>query len=230
MKYQNKRNGKVTANVTFDEKFKTYAIEFEDGTNTVITSATLKRWYVPMEEESESKTTADFAKELAESITSHIEENKVPSLSEMVAPAVESLNDSEKELTDEQYAEIGKEIAEQAKEKAARAKKNKKVKDPKRDTQESIKVIIGIIEKVGMTVRTYPSDPRTITVKNIDGKSLGDIHVGDKKFVLAIHENVVPQGWQADRVRNCLNSHAFDIVYDELNKLENLLNAIKEEN
>ena len=213
MKYQNKRNGKVTANVTFDEKFKTYAIEFEDGTNTVITGSTLKRWYVPVEDEEE----------------------------QMVEPEVESTDISNAIVADfEQdedicadgrpYAEIGKEIAEQAKEKAEQVKAKKKAKTPKRDMQESIQTIVGIIEKSGMQYKTYANDLRTITVKDPNGKSLGDIHVGDKKFVLAIHEKVVPQGWKADRVRNCLNSHAFDIVYDDLNRLENLLNAIKEEN
>jgi len=123
-------------------------------------------------------------------------------------------------------AEVGKEIAEQAKEKAQKAKKEKKVKQ---DVSQSIQTVSDILVKTGFKTKTYTGAPRIITVKNVNDKTVGDIYIGGVKCVLLISTKFVPNGYIADRVRNCPNSHAFDIAYSDLNKLENILNAIKKE-
>ena len=55
MKYINTRNPKapkIAVNVEFNEKTKTYLVDFEDGTNTTVTSSTFKRYYKPIADES----------------------------------------------------------------------------------------------------------------------------------------------------------------------------------
>lgn len=66
-------------------------------------------------------------------------------------PAIESYEvvDTEKELTDEQYAEIGKEIAEEAKEKAKRAKK----KAEKVERVDVIAITEEIAKKLNLTYK-----------------------------------------------------------------------------
>ena len=55
MKYINTRNPKapkIAVNAEFNEKTKTYLVDFEDGTNTTVTSSTFKRYYKPIADES----------------------------------------------------------------------------------------------------------------------------------------------------------------------------------
>lgn len=126
MKLLNRRNGKVSANVTFDEKCKTYLIEFEDGTNTVVSGSTIKRWYVEVEEAEEAEPGNAVANEIANDF--------------------EQQEDAEKELTDEQYAQIGKEIQEEAKQRAKEAKaKAKKQKKAKKEANPDVQKLVDFI-------------------------------------------------------------------------------------
>ena len=55
MKYVNKKNGKVVVKAEFQDKYNTYLLEFEDGTNTKVTSSTLKRWYKAIPEDGDAE-------------------------------------------------------------------------------------------------------------------------------------------------------------------------------
>lgn len=97
----------------------------------------------------------------------------------------------------------------------------------KNDVGDSISAVTAVITSAGFQIMTYASDVRTITVKDSDNNSIGDIHIGNAKCVISLRAKYVPDGFTADRVRNCPNSHAFDIPYDDLSKLENILLNIK---
>ena len=123
MKCINKRNGKVTANVTFDEKCKTYLVEFTDGTNTVITSSTFKRWYKVLEapETVETLASLDEAEPTETGVQYYTEDEALENA--VVDPDDAYCADGTT------YSEIGKEIAEQAKAKAKKVSKERKTKE-----------------------------------------------------------------------------------------------------
>lgn len=51
MKYENRKTGKIATLDQMNEKFKTVLLVFEDGTNTTISTSTLKRWWKEIPEE-----------------------------------------------------------------------------------------------------------------------------------------------------------------------------------
>lgn len=229
MKYQHKENGKVITILEYNEKTKVYLIRFdESGKETNIVSSTLKRWYTPIQE-SGAQESEKPAKKISRKEKSKVEPKVVPE-----PPQVEEKPaESEEQAGDgTPLSQVGKEIAEQAEEKAKKAKKEKKVKEKaeKPDVNGSIQSILQAIEESGMQAKIYENDIRTITVKTESGNCLGEIHVGGKKFVMAFRTKYVPEGFQADRIRNCANSHAFDILYSEMDKFKQMMNVIKEVN
>ena len=217
-RYMNKKNNKVMEIIKEDEKRGTMIIQFEDGTNSSITTGTFKRWYKKVEEQAVVDPDSSYVAEI-------MEQKKELGIECPPIDHIEIVSDYT--CGDgTPLAEVGKEIAKQAKEKAQKAKKEKKVKQ---DVSQSIQTVSEILAKTGFKTKTYTGDARTITVKNINDKTIGDIHIGGTKCALSIPAKFVPEGYTADRVRNCPNSHAFDIAYSDLNKLENILNAIKKE-
>lgn len=232
MKYQHKENGKVIEILDFNEKTKVYLIRFvESGKETNITSSTLKRWYIQIQESeveesekpAEKKSRKEKSKVKAETVS------EPPQVEEKPAESEEQAGDGTP------LSQVGKEIAEQAKEKAKKVKSEKKKVNPEKkvkteipDINDSIQTILKAIENAGMIAKIYDNDIRTITVKNGSGNCLGEIHVGKQKFVMAFRTKFVPEGFQADRIRNCMNSHAFDIPYTEMDKFSNMMNAVKE--
>lgn len=220
MKYQNKQNGKVMEILKQDEKKGTMLIQFEDGKSTSITTGTFKRWYKKVEDNvaTEIETPVNEPdKAIVDGVTDE----------EYVAEIMAQ----KKELGIECPEIKSVEIVKGAREKASKAKaKAKKEKAPKQDVTESIQAVVAVVEKAGFQTKTYAGDIRTITVKNSAGKTVGDVHIGGSKCALSMRASLVPDGYVADRVRKCPNSHAFDIAYSDLNKLAELLNNIKEEN
>ena len=51
MKYENKRNGKVAEIVKQDKEKGTILLQFTDGSSTMVTEGTFKRWYKAVEQE-----------------------------------------------------------------------------------------------------------------------------------------------------------------------------------
>lgn len=214
MAYQNKRNGKITSNVTFDEKFKTYLVEFEDGTSTSVSASTFKRWYKQVE----GTVTVD-APEVVDSIV-NIDEPATMEPGDAVSyytedEAVEhTVVDPDEVCADgSKYSEIGKEISKQAEQKS------------------HVALVSNAVTACGFNCKFYDNDPRTIILKNGSGKTIGNLDICKAKFVLALSAKYVPEGndYEPDRFRNCLHSHVFDFAYSELDKFEKLLNTIKEE-
>lgn len=238
MKYQNKQNGKVMEILKQDEKKGTMLIQFEDGKSTSITTGTFKRWYKKVEDNVATEietpvnepdkavvdgvTDEEYVAEImAQKKELGIECPEIKSVELVPMPGAERLAELKKEYS--------KNDVKEAKQKVSKAKA-KKEKIPKQDVTESIQAVVAVVEKAGFQTKTYAGDIRTITVKNGAGKTVGDVHIGGSKCALSMRASLVPDGYVADRVRKCPNSHAFDIAYSDLNKLAELLNNIKEEN
>ena len=154
MKYintRNQNNPKVATLVSEDAKFKTVMLQIEGEKPFTISLPTFKRWWKPFEEEPGTAIANEIANDF------EAEEQK------------------EKELSDEQYAQIGKEIAEQAKEKAKqhRASQHRAPQKKAVATERPIDVA----EKLCKTFKGY----RLTTAKNNVG-----MYVDDKKRVVDI--------------------------------------------
>lgn len=136
--YVSKRDENVTAKIIQeDEKFKTVIIEYltgdKSGQNNSITTSTLKRWWKETEIEVEN-----------------ISQNDV------TAKKPETIFDTESGLTDEDYANIGLEIAEQAKQ------KSKKLKD-----SIELDPVVTKLQKAGFTVNIVKGLPKTISIRTV---------------------------------------------------------------
>lgn len=115
-------NGEIIKVVEFNEKSKQCIVELENGKTRAYQSATLKdkRKFTPVEESGD-----EYVKEV-------MQQKKDLGIE---CPKIESFEVVE-ELSDEQYAQIGKEIAEQAK---AKAKDHKLVPMPGIERLEDLK-------------------------------------------------------------------------------------------
>ena len=149
MKYQNRKNNKIATLVSEDARCKTVILEFEDGSNTKITTSTLKRWWkaLPEEEVSDDEYVAEVMQQKADL---GIECPKIEAI-EIVEPLIDLDNPISEEEAKQRgmiggdeavelavvdpgdvagdgtpLAEVGKQIYEQAKKKAAKAKAEKK--------------------------------------------------------------------------------------------------------
>jgi len=233
MKYVNKRNGKVATQGQFNEKTKTYIMDYEDGTNTTVTTSTLKRWWKEVKDEEEvveplidldNPVTDEEAQELG-----MVGGDEAVEL-EVVDPDVAGDGTP--------LAEVGKQIAEQAKKKAEKAKaerqdkeKKKAMKTEKISVQELIEKVRPVVEGNGYRFKLYENAPRILPLyQDIDnGKARFTIYLAQKKCVLNLKESQVPEGYNPDKVRNCPLAAAFDFNYNELDKLNIMLKAIKKE-
>lgn len=258
MKYVNKQNGKVMEILKQDEKKGTMLIQFEDGKSTSITTGTFKRWYKKVEDNvaTEIETPVNEPdKTVVDGVTD--EEYIQEVMNQKKELGIECPPITEVEVVEAgdgtPLAEVGKEIAEQAKAKAELAtkalevvkkmpakkvveevrkvikkEKAKKEKAPKQDVEATAQELTTLIEKCGFTTHRTSGAPRNMYI-GLNGKNSYGLYIGGSKCVLGMPGNRVPEGFTASRVRNCPHSHTFDFAYSELNKLENILKAIKEE-
>jgi len=121
------------------------------------------------------------------------------------------------------YSDIGKEIAEQAKQKVEKAKKEKKASGIA--IEEAQKLITEQVNKAGYETVITEKNPKTVWILISAKKAMG-VYVGTKKCVLGMPEAMVPKGYKADKVRNCPISHSFDIAYEEIDKLSEMLGKV----
>lgn len=235
MKYFNKRNEKVATRdeASYNPKTKTYIMVYEDGSNTTVSESTLKRWWKKLD----SPETVEPLIDLDNPVTEE-EAQAAGMLSgdEAVEAAVVDPDDVAGDGTP--LAEVGKEIFEQAKKKAEkakaeRAKKEKAVKTKKE--KETIQELIAKVEKAiadsGFTFKRYDASPRLLPLflGNTDTKAVCTLYVAQEKCVLCLKEKDIPEGYVADRMRNCPLAAAFDFDYTEPEKLQTMLTRVKEE-
>ena len=122
-------------------------------------------------------------------------------------------------------AEVGKEIAEQAKQKAKTVKPKKVKESSGMPISEARTLIEKAVKDAGFECVVTDKNGKVVSVL-INGKKNITVYIGGKKCVLGIPKTKVPEGYTADRVRNCPISHSFDIAYDAMDKLVEILSKV----
>ena len=132
--------------VEYNERFKTYMVEFitgdRTGKTTSFSASTIKRWWKLVEEVQEES------------------DNDIK----------EDINYTEPELTDEEYARIGLEIAEQSKKKVSSHKlvpmpgieKSKELKN-----EVELESVITKLREAGFTVNVVKGLSKTLSIKTV---------------------------------------------------------------
>lgn len=188
MKYRHTKDNRVMEVIKEDTDRKTYLIKFEDGTSTTIAYSTFKRWWKPIDEEEK------------------IEQHLVP------MPGAEKLAELKKEYSHDEdtcadgrtYAEIGKEIAEQAK---AKAEKTKKVKAEKVAYSEDT-VAADIIRAASLYVT--PKSKHDLVLKDDDKNMLAVVYVGKKSLTFYFNGEDIKEKLIAGGAEIVESSEKFD--------------------
>nr|DAR86764.1 MAG TPA: hypothetical protein [Caudoviricetes sp.] len=132
--------------VEYNERFKTYMVEFitgdRTGKTTSFSASTIKRWW-------------KLVKEVQEELDNDIKED---------------INYTESELTDEEYARIGLEIAEQSKKKVSSHKLVpmpgiEKLKELKNEVE--LESVITKLREAGFTVNVVKGLSKTLSIKTV---------------------------------------------------------------
>lgn len=213
MKYQHIQNGKIVVSAEQHPKFKTYRLTFEDGTVQDTSGSTFKRYYKEIPDD----TTEEVKEETVEETTEpEVESNLVP------MPGTEDPDWGKKHW--------GKEEEEAPKKEEPKAKETPKPK--KKESKgitnaEAYKLIAEEVHKLGYESQNNELS-KTVSILK-DNKKFVGIYVGRDKCNLLLTKKMVPEGFKADKVRNCPMSHVFNIPYNNMEKLGKLLNAIKKE-
>ena len=231
MKYINTRNSKVMEIVKQDTQKGTMIIRFEDGSTSAITTGTFKRWYkewqVPETVEvedyaSESTLTED---EMLEQAVVDPDEAYVREVMEqkkelgIECPKIKSI-----ELVDEDtcadgrtYAEIGKEIAEQAKQRCEQARAAKKTSQtkPSKEMQQWVKDamddIFGMVTGAGDEV-FVPNGVPMRTFK-VGGHMYAKFNYSKSSITLAVKSSSISEFILSIRKPDRTLNHMFDAVY-----------------
>lgn len=197
------KNGKVVVKAELNDKTKTYILFFEDGEKLACASTTFKRWY----------------KQIDDTVTEETKEEETTEEANEVVADEDTCADGRK------YADIGKEIAEQAKEKAKKAKSAKEKESSGITVEEAHKLITEQVKKSGYDVSIKDSTSKNVWVV-VGNKKKMSVYVGGKKCVLGLPSALVPEGYKADRIRNCSISHSFDISYDSMDRLSEIISKV----
>lgn len=201
--YKHTQNGKVVVSAELNEKTKTYLLTFDDGKTTSCTSSTFKRWYKKIEDQ-------ETGTEEANATDNNIEQT----------PNDETANDGTP------LAEAKKEIAEQTKQKAKTVKPKKSKDSSGISVIEARAMIEKSVKEAGFECVVTDKNEKVVSVL-VNGKKNITVYIGGKKCVLGIPKAKVPEGYEADRVRNCPISHSFDIQYNAMDRLVEILSKVE---
>lgn len=186
MKYQNKKNLRYATLIEENTKFNTVTMQYEDdGSNTSITTSTLKRWWKKVEEESPVK------------------ENNVEEIQEEVAGDGTPL------------AEVGKEIAAQAKEKAKKStqvkeKKTRRLKEPEAYAIEAMEFVFNTVEKKFHDKIFVPAKDIKMRTFKTGGHMYCKFNYSNSSITVAVRGKSLPDKFTIpDKTVN----HMFDSVY-----------------
>ena len=239
MKYINKRNGKVATKdeASYNDKTKTVIMVYEDGSNTTVSESTLKRWWKKLDSPEVVESLIDLDNPITEE---EAEAAGMLSGDEAVEVAVVDPDDVAGDGTP--LAEVGKQIFEQAKAKAEKAKKERvkkekaekkerKPKAPKVAVTDLVEKIRPVVESNGFRFKAYEKSPRFLPLyDDVDnGKAVCTIYLAQQKVALKLKEADVPAGQTPDRVRNRRFAAVFEMSYDNLDRLNTILAALKKE-
>lgn len=190
MKYRHTKDNRVMEVIKEDTDRKTYLIKFEDGTSTTIAHSTFKRWWKPIDEDDE------YVAEI-------MEQKKQLGIE---CPPIESIQIVSDDRCEDgrTYAEIGKEIAEQAK---AKAEKAKKVKAEKVAYSEDT-VAADIIRAASLYVT--PKSKHDLVLKDDDKNMLAVVYVGKKSLTFYFNGEDIKEKLIAGGAEIVESSEKFD--------------------
>jgi len=199
MWYEHKKNGNKAELIEKNEKTRNVILRLEDGNLTGPTFSTFQRWWKPIEEIKEAAEETS-----AEDSTSSEE--------------VVKKND-----------EAVKEKAEKGSKKATGKVKKEKAPRVKTDISDAYNKVSDVLKKAGYFVKQYDKEPKIIPVSmEADGKkAFCNVYLGAKKCALCIRVAEVPDGYTPSRTRNCPLGAAFDIEYDKVDTIVEILKARK---
>lgn len=212
----------VAIDVRYDEKYRTYTLTFEDGTERPYSGSTFKRWWKKVEDDDEYVAEINRQRKELGIECPKIDPDKVEIISEDVAGDGTPL------------ADVGKEIAEQAKQKAEEVKKSKK-QESTLSFEERQKLVLDQVKKFNFVYSIPENSQKDIWLLNTEGKKSVIIVVQTYKVAIGFTKDNVPKNMKADRVEEKKRlSHFFDIGYVSIDKLTNILSNLetikKEEN
>ena len=219
MKYLNTRNKEqniVATVIATDEKAKTVTLEYENGKTTVVTTSTLKRWWKPIKEESTMEENKTKKEEVTNAIKQAVKEK-----------AESKKKDEQAKPKAEPKAEE-KKAAPKAKAEAKPTKKKEKEKAGI-SIDQAHKLIKEQIKKAGYEAVITEKNPKLVYVV-VNGKKPIGVYTGGTKCALKMPGEFVPKGCKPDKVRNCPRSHVFDIPYDSMDKLSDILSKMNTTN
>ena len=234
--YENKQNFRRAFVISHDDKRKTSQLEdAETGRTFDLSDSTMKRWWKPILDGEEVKEVTEQVKQMPAKQVAEITDKALEDAKLVQMPGTEDPNwGKEHWVADDvagdgtPLAEVGKEIAAQAAEKAKQAakskasKKSSKEKAPKLSVDDLLAKVEPVLKEAGYEIKH--ASGKLTRFMNIKG--VGDLYIGSKKCSLSIRPSQVPEGYIPDRVRQCAFGAAFDISYDELDKLTTIINKM----
>ena len=218
--YRCDRNGvtKQAELVEENKKAKTVTLQLEDGTFKAVSESTFKRWWKPVEDETE---TADAPQEEAtqqeEVQTDDVQQDDDvagdgTSYTEVMQDIVAG---AEKKAEDAKKASKKADKKEKAEKTAKAADKPKTKKEKKAvesfDAEPFKKSAVAIGNKLGFTEKLYEKSPNLIVFK-LDGKGKAEVRVSRKGYVINVKEEFIGDGVEYKTINNYYLPAA--LVYD----------------
>ncbi len=222
MMYQNKKNNRFATVIEENPKFNTVLLQFEDDKSTTsITTSTLKRWWKKIE--------APEVVEPVMDLDNPITENEAKELGRIDGEKALELEEDEVAGDGTPYKEVMQQIIHDGKVTTAKvSNKGKSRKVTGINLGAQISNVESMCKVLGLYVKMYESEPRTMNIYNKESKMTCVIYLGNSKLVVLMRENSVPKGVAVSRIRKCPLSHAVDISYADMEvSLKNLLSKIK---
>ena len=125
------------------------------------------------------------------------------------------------------YAEVGKEIAEQAKEKSVKAKRATKPSAKKVDNSARRDALVADIEKLdGFSCKLYEKLPNLVVIK-YNNKSVIEVRFSRTGTTINCKECYVPKNVKVDVVQNYYMPATLKLGLDCAKTLNNIINLIK---
>lgn len=204
MMYRCDRNGVVKKAELVEEnkKAKTVTLQLEDGTFKAVSESTFKRWWKPVEDETETaEAPQEEATQQEEVQTDDVQQD------DDVAGAEKKAEEAKK---------ASKKADKKKAEKTAKAADKPKTKKEKKavesfDAEPYKKSAVAIGNKLGFTEKLYEKSPNLIVFK-LDGKGKAEVRVSRKGYVINVKEEFIGDGVEYKRINNYYLPAA--LVYD----------------
>lgn len=238
-KYINKRNGKVAEILKQDQTKGTVILVFEDGSNTCVTTGTLKRWYKELKEAELEVAAYESVTDINdipddEYVKQVMQQKKDLNIECPSIDHFEIVSDSTTDGGSTPLSEVGKEIAEQAKDKADKAKKQKAAK-PKKAKQDNawVEQAIQFVYSNQLDAEASKANNVNLVIFKQDGRGFVKFNYTGKSISIAVRKDCLPKDIQEP---SAIINHSYNAVYTfkqaltdkDLTLISNLFEAARE--